>query len=247
MKKFLKTEWKTLVSSTIAGLVVAVSIVRCGSDGTAANLSYRQIERLGRPAINEALVFENALLNAYNAVAPTVDLTSAASTVVASVARTLTGFFGGVCFVNGAILGATPSTGLKPAGIQCPAVGTAVLGTDNKLTAAMITGANTYITTVAEGFLPDVLRIDTSVSSGYNAATCNASGKGAMLCGGRGLTDNVVDITYGYLLAGDATGTAVPQLSNGVSYDGVAAAGDGNTNQGHKAVLGSFPYAPAPY
>lgn len=40
-----------------------------------------QVERLGRPAINEGLLITNNLLNTWNMVSPTVDLTSAAKPI----------------------------------------------------------------------------------------------------------------------------------------------------------------------
>ena len=53
---------------------------------------YRQVERLARPAINEGLIITNDLLNAFNSVPPTVDLTSAAAPIGAEATRTLKAF-----------------------------------------------------------------------------------------------------------------------------------------------------------
>jgi Domain of unknown function (DUF4331) len=50
---------------------------------------YQQVERLGRPGINEGLITSNNLLNAFNSVPPTVDLTPAAGPIGAEAARTL--------------------------------------------------------------------------------------------------------------------------------------------------------------
>lgn len=50
---------------------------------------YRQVERLGRPAVNEGLITTNDFLNAFNSVPPTVDLTPAAAPIGAEAARTL--------------------------------------------------------------------------------------------------------------------------------------------------------------
>jgi hypothetical protein len=50
---------------------------------------YQQVERLGRPGINEGLVTSNNLLNIFNSVPPTVDLSPAAGPIGADAARTL--------------------------------------------------------------------------------------------------------------------------------------------------------------
>lgn len=52
-----------------------------------------QIERLGRPAINEGLVISNDLLNAYNSVPPTADLSAAAKPVLAEAGAVLTAVY----------------------------------------------------------------------------------------------------------------------------------------------------------
>jgi Domain of unknown function (DUF4331) len=53
------------------------------------NGKYTQVERLGRPAINEGLITSNNLLNIFNSVPPTADLTPAAGPIGAEAARTL--------------------------------------------------------------------------------------------------------------------------------------------------------------
>jgi hypothetical protein len=50
---------------------------------------FQQIERLGRPGINEGLIVSNNLLNIFNSVPPTVDLSPAAAPVGAEATRTL--------------------------------------------------------------------------------------------------------------------------------------------------------------
>jgi Domain of unknown function (DUF4331) len=54
-----------------------------------SNGKYQQVERLGRPAINEGLITSNNLLNAFNSVPPTADLTRAAAPIGAEATRTL--------------------------------------------------------------------------------------------------------------------------------------------------------------
>ena len=53
------------------------------------NGKYNQVERLGRPGINEGLITSNNLLNIFNSVPPTADLSPAAGPIGAEAARTL--------------------------------------------------------------------------------------------------------------------------------------------------------------
>lgn len=50
---------------------------------------YQQVERLGRPGINEGLITSNNLLNIFNSVPPTADLSPAAAPIGAEATRTL--------------------------------------------------------------------------------------------------------------------------------------------------------------
>lgn len=50
---------------------------------------FQQIERLGRPGINEGLIVSNNLLNIFNSVPPTADTSPAAAPIGAEAARTL--------------------------------------------------------------------------------------------------------------------------------------------------------------
>lgn len=50
---------------------------------------FQQIERLGRPGINEGLIVSNNLLNIFNSVPPTADLSPAAGPIGAEATRTL--------------------------------------------------------------------------------------------------------------------------------------------------------------
>jgi hypothetical protein len=67
-------------------------------------------------------------------------------------------------------------------------------------------------TEVVQGFLPDVMRIDTTLNvavgdTAYTAGAFNANGS---LVGGRKLTDDVVDITLVTLTGGVVAGDGVP-------------------------------------
>ncbi len=116
---------------------------------------------------------------------------------------------------------------------------------------------------VATGFLPDVMRIDTSKSVAIGTAAYNSdfvivegSTAGAMLTGGRKLEDDVIDVTLSYLLNGDPSGASV---KDGVTYAGgttCATAGQGTNpgNPGHRCLNGqttrlgsaTFPFLAAP-
>ena len=238
-------------------------------DAPPAPPTYVQVDQLGRPGINEALLISNAFLNGYNATAPSyAGVDSATLTAVVGEAKTtLKAVYLGTCLLDGA-LGLTPSTGLKPAGMQCAAVGPAIW-TENSLTGVTLTAqtaaaAQTYADTVFGQFVPDVMRIDTSAPSAY-LTLCG--GSGPLLCGGRNLNDDVIDITYNYLIAGAAVSKGSYDqvhalVSDGVQFDTNGTAGDdnnvgssitnpvGSTNpaQGHPAIsTTAFPYSAAPF
>ncbi|BAY07660.1 DUF4331 domain-containing protein [Calothrix sp. NIES-2098] len=80
-------------------------------------------------------------------------------------------------------------------------------------------------------FLPDVMRIDTTVPSGY-ANALNA--KGSPIAG-RKITDDVIDITLSVLTNGAVK-------TDNVSYEGTP----GNPSQGHKPLESQFPYLALP-
>jgi hypothetical protein len=103
------------------------------------------------------------------------------------------------------------------------------------------------VAAVATGFLPDVMRIDTSKSVAVGASAYNSdfvivegSTDGAMLTGGRKLEDDVIDITLSYLLNGDPSGASV---KDGVTYAGgttceTAGQGANPGNPGHRCLNG---------
>lgn len=166
---------------------------------TPTSTAFRQIERLGRPAINEGLVISNAFLNAYNSIPPTADLSTAAAAVVAEAAATIDAVDAGD-------------------------------GTENVTTGD-----------VAETFLPDVMRIDTSIASpvGTEAYTAtrpevfNQSSTGGLgaPCAGRKLEDDVMDATLVRLVG--------PGVSDNVPYTRPAS-GPGSANEaiGHHLLNG---------
>lgn len=86
-------------------------------------------------------------------------------------------------------------------------------------------------TALVGAFLPDVMRIDTTGTSGYGNAL---NTKGSPIRG-RLLKDDVVDITLSVLTNGAIT-------TDNVSYDGTP----GNPAQGHNPLVSTFPYLALP-
>lgn len=191
----LNTHSKTLRSLT-TGLLVFASIglllagcsksrrvvAASGSTTAAVTTTFVQVERLGRPAVNEGLVQTNAFLNAFNGIAPNQDLSvltdpanSAFLNEVLAVLNALDGLAGGADNVNS--------------------------------------------NDVVRAFLPDTMRIDTSLSVPLGTAAYSFSavpvGTVVRPVAGRKLEDDVVDITASVLAGGT--------VSDNVDYrDGVA-------------------------
>jgi hypothetical protein len=108
------------------------------------------------------------------------------------------------------------------------------------------------------------MRIDTKFTSAYESP-CGSLDAVPLLCGGRRLDDDTIDITYDYLLNGVATVTDPPLynqlsalVSDGVNFSTTSAAENGrgtripfaetaaNPQQGHPAVSDEFPYSAPP-
>lgn len=87
---------------------------------------------------------------------------------------------------------------------------------------------------ITTAFLPDVMRVDTSldIEPGETAYNHSVSGDKSILTSGRKLKDDVVDITLGLLVTGDPSGKPV---DDNVSYEGV----EGNPAQGHSPLHGA--------
>jgi hypothetical protein len=170
--------------------------------------SFRQIEQLARPGIAEALILTNGSLAAYNAHAPIFkDVPADAVNAVLDEAKTvLRAIYLGACFINGKVTPALdPVTGVHPAGLECHAVGDALFS-GGALTTDSQTKSLEYANRVASQFLPDVMRIDLGVPSTYLDVCVNGAPSNApLLCGGRRLHEDTIDVTYDYLLNGAAT------------------------------------------
>lgn len=261
-------------AGTTASNGECVADVMCGPNTVAMNgvcvptvppTEFVQIEHLARPGIAEALLLSDGFLAGYNATAPTFAGVPAATLdmVIAEAKTVLKAIYLGTCLINGEA-GLSTTTGALPAGLTCAAVGAADMFSDANntvLETAVAAGAQAYADKVFGQFILDVMRIDTSVDSNYETL-CGDADSAPVLCGGRKLTDDVIDVTYHYLLAGLAVPTGlsgnVPQalalVSDGVyfsadpaDYDSERGAPDPtNPNQFHPNVSSTFPYSAPP-
>lgn len=256
-------------------LALIVLTASCGEDPTttpdaspepdgSVSDGYRQVEHLARPAINEALLLSEAFLAGYNATAPGFAgvPTETLNAVVGEAKTVLQALYLGACLLNGA-LKLAPADGVKPAGITCHAVGEGLF-VENKLDGVTLTeasknAAQAYANKVFGQFVPDVMRVDTSAASAY-LTLCGDANSTPLLCGGRFLNTDVVDITFNYLLAGAAITKDAPLQFRALVSDGVTFSTDNNNNdgnlsvpdpanlqQGHPNVSNAFPYSAAPF
>ena len=234
-------------------------------DSPPTGTTYRQIEQLARPGINEALLFTAAFNNGYNATAPSFAgvPTETLNAVVGEAKTVLKALYLGACFLNGAV-NLSPADGLKPAGIPCHAVGGGLF-VENALTGVTLTAdsraaAQAYADKVFAQFIPDVLRVDTSLPTSTYLALCGDATSTPLLCGGRFLNNDVIDITYDYLLAGAAITRDSPAQFRALVSDGVVFSFDdannvsslslpdkNNPQQDHPNVSQAFPYSAAPF
>jgi Domain of unknown function (DUF4331) len=231
---------------------------------------YHQIEQLARPGINEALLITEAFNAGFNATAPTFTgvPTDTLNAVVGEAKTVLQALYLGACFINGQIPGITADSGVHPAGFKCHAIGGAiVMGDGVTLTADSKTAAKAYADKVFDQFILDVMRVDTGVVSNYLTPCVPGSiDSKPLLCGGRFVSDDVIDVTYDYLLNGAANyltpgdGGAVDKQVLALVSDGVAFSKDPaknvdslskpdvtNTSQFHPDVTQTFPYSAAPF
>jgi hypothetical protein len=90
--------WKKITvlgaAAVLSGCGVFKQETELGGDGDnggggSPSVTYVQIERLARPAINEGLIITNDYLNAFNSIGPSLDLSKAAEPVVAEAAVVL--------------------------------------------------------------------------------------------------------------------------------------------------------------
>lgn len=232
----IKNSWKIV----LAGVAIATGgFVACGGgDSTTSTTTYIQVERLARPGINEALVLTPAYQDAFNSIPPSQDLSSAATPVLTEA---------------GVVLGAVAAVGV--------AAGT-IPYTDAALGEGSPTDATAHVQKVVNGFIPDVMRINTAavVAVGESAYDGNVSGgtpigacigtvtasgvTGAVLSCGRKLKDDVIDMTYNYLAGGTVT-LAANTLGDDATYDKSSVTG--NVNSSRSAPQATFPFLAKPY
>jgi hypothetical protein len=238
-----------------------------GSDMPPTTSGFHQVEQLARPGINEVLLISEAFNAGFNATAPSFNGVPADTlNAVAGQAKTvLQALYLGACLING-VAGLTPDTGVKPAAMKCHAVGPAIWMADGvTLTPASKAAAAAYAEKAFNQFIPDVLRVDTGVTSSY-LTPCGTLDSTPLLCGGRFLNDDVIDVTYDYLLNGAANyltpgdGGALDQQVIALTSDGVTFSKDpaksalslskpdpANREQGHPDVTPTFPYSAPPF
>jgi tRNA-binding EMAP/Myf-like protein len=234
-------------------------------DAPGPGTTYRQIEQLARPGINEALLFTAAFNNGYNATAPSFAgvPTETLNAVVAEAKTVLKALYLGACFINGAIK-LSAAAGVKPAGIQCHAVGEGLF-VENTLAGVTLTEASkaaaaAYAEKVFAQFIPDVMRVDTALPTSRYQLLCGDANSTPLLCGGRFLNNDVIDTTFVYLLAGAAIDRASPAQFRALVSDGVVFSYEDSNNidslsfpdtknaqQDHPNVSPAFPYSAAPF
>lgn len=100
-----------------------------------------------------------------------------------------------------------------------------------KQTLMAVGNDDTRANILLNALLPDVMRIDTTIRSGYGAAVNKLNAP----IGGRMLLDDVVDISLGLV-----TNNAI--RTDNVSYNGAP----NNPAQGHQPLVNSFPYLALP-
>jgi hypothetical protein len=258
---------------SLAALVLATGA--CGDNGDAPPdppdvdaappvVTYKQIEHLARPGINEALLISEGFLGGYNATAPTFKGVpeDVLNQVVGEAKTVLKALYLGGCLLNGA-LGLSPAQGVKPAGLTCHVTGPAIWEENSlagvTLTAASQTAAQAYADKVFDQFILDVMRVDVSGASGYLTLCGDANSK-PLLCGGRFVNNDVIDITYNYLLNGAGTTKGPFDQVRALTGDGVNFSSDDANNSGnvtlpdpsndsqfHVNISQAFPYSARPF
>jgi hypothetical protein len=204
-----KVSYAIICGAAIVGLL-GVVLSACSSSSTTAT-GYVQVERLGRPAINEGLVISNANLNAFNSVAPSVDLTPAAAAVVTEASAVLT-----LIFRAATNAGLTPAATADVAGGFLPDV----MRIDTSLSLASSVNAGAY-TPASGGMGSTQAAVANAANAYFHLATGTASGtsKPPILVGGRKITDDVVNITLSYLFNSNNGANVTDYLTPGLPYN----------------------------
>lgn len=119
------------------------------------------------------------------------------------------------------------------------ALSTAV-GTEIVATLTALGNNSAAIGAIVNAFVPDVMRIDTTITSGYAGGVTFTGAAfttdiASIPTGGRLILDDVIDITLTVL------------THAAITTDNVSYTGGGNVGQGHSALSTSFPYLPTPH
>lgn len=213
----------------ISGTTGGVNSGGGGGGGGATVLSFTQVERLARPAINEGLIRQDVperaqLLRTWNSVPPSVDTADiAAAAEIRNEAVT--------------VLSAIQSQ------VQI------VLGYDNSPGKPLrdTNAQNTRVGQIASVFLPDVMRIDTTGPSGYAMGITDLAAPRPFR--GRRIDDDVIDITLAVLVPGGALDPLDPGQSfiDQVETDNVEYTDlDDDMMRIHDDLPTTFPYLAAP-
>lgn len=263
------------VADAVCGAGTIVMDGMCIPDGTPPPRVFRQVEQLARPGINEALLLSDGFLDGYNATAPSFTgvPTATLDMVIAEAKTVLKAIYLGSCLTSG-VLGLDTTSSLDPGLVNCADVGDDLFSDGNALTGTVLSTttaaqAQVYADRMFSQFVPDVMRINTAVASNYLTPCGDPTAALPLLCGGRRLDDDVIDVTYNYLIGGlagtgggitnDLAGQVRALTSDGVAFSTGSAAGAGNNkngltngiaanqSQGHPAITDAFPYSAAPF
>jgi hypothetical protein len=195
---------------------------------SSSNDGYVQVERLGRPAINEGLVLSNDLLNAFNSIPPTLDLATSNPTVLAVLQQAATAL---------GIFDSLDGTNHFQAGFDSNVV-------KGFLPDVMRIDVSANIAVSSYSYNGDAVALASPV----------AVAGAVILTGGRKIEDDIADITLSYLVTGNPGSPTSPHgftITDNVEYAGVP----GNTSQGHRKLFGQssyrgaavFPFLARPY
>ena len=236
--KNIKNMWKYLFVAAIAGmLTVFASCGISGTDATSpATTSYVQIERLARPAVNEGLVLSNANLNAFNSIPPSLDLSGTIPAVAAVQGEAVAVI--NVVRALGTVAGGTPPATNDVVSQFLPDV-TRISVNDTDFTSNPVTG---------NPLTANVDRTSNSRQGEVAYTACVSLTPGApLLCGGRKIRDDVIDITLTYIALGAAT--AIPggtSAGSVVSYAVTDQVGYTTAHPAGNPLLSTFPFLALP-
>lgn len=233
----MKNMWKYIFAASIVGTLGVLA--SCGISGTDATnsitSSYVQIERLGRPAVNEGLVLSNANLNAFNSIPPSLDGRSDIAAVAAVQGEAVTVL--SVVRAIGVAAGQTPPLTTDVAGQFLPDVTRISVDDAHYLSTGPYSG----------GFVANADRTSNSRQGEVGYTACLGGAGFPLLCGGRKIRDDVIDVTLSYIAVG-GIGGAIPGASGSaiVSYPVSDAISYSTSHPASQPLLSTFPFLARP-